>query len=579
MEKRELEEILAAHKLWVESNQMNGIRGSFRDANLKKENLQNLDLKWFNFKGADLQGANLEKTNLQGANLQEANFQEAKLQEAKLQGASFHRTNFQNADLSNAKIQKSELERIHFQGANLQNVNFYGSRLNETNFSEADLRGANLIDTNLNRAVFFNSDLRGGRLRSAFLSNSDLRKADLRGANFQKSNLTEANLEEANLQEADFLEANLSDANLNKTNLEGAKFQGAKLLRAQLRASSLIGANLRGANFQRADLRNANLRNADLFGTDFWNARVQAVEFEGTEIDGANFCEAKIENANFKGANIEHMNIGKKEYYELPKDIVEKYKENIFVSGMIEDDRIITRPISFPFVYNQAIMTILSYFFTVIRSKYPDIVVSVTLQQQGTTLVMEVETPEGEKDLVEKVLNDYAMVIKGEKLPEDFLSDPHEVTALYNVLDMAKAGIKFARQPSSINDEDHDNRFEEEVKWLRIQLSKSLDHSIKQTEIIENISYRQIDSLQEFLKSLLEQNHNIKDELSILLNKISIVEPNVKDIQEFNASLVSIKEKDPNKFGEIIDCFNQFGIGVAGSVWASVITEAINLLV
>ncbi len=80
--KEKLQEILAQHKSWVESEGKEGTRARLREANLQKAdlrgaNLQEADLSEANLQEADLSEANLQKADLRGANLQKANLQEA----------------------------------------------------------------------------------------------------------------------------------------------------------------------------------------------------------------------------------------------------------------------------------------------------------------------------------------------------------------------------------------------------------------------------------------------------------------------------------------------------------------------
>jgi hypothetical protein len=79
METSKLKDILDQHKLWLETNGVQGQRANLRDANLRgailrDANLYNADLRGAilrdaNLTGADLGGANLRRANLQGANL------------------------------------------------------------------------------------------------------------------------------------------------------------------------------------------------------------------------------------------------------------------------------------------------------------------------------------------------------------------------------------------------------------------------------------------------------------------------------------------------------------------------------
>jgi len=94
----ELEQILAAHRKWVESdgkegNQADLIKANLEKADLFQANLQEADLMGANLQGADLLVANLQKANLAGAQLQGAN-----LNGANLRGAELKHTNLEGAE-------------------------------------------------------------------------------------------------------------------------------------------------------------------------------------------------------------------------------------------------------------------------------------------------------------------------------------------------------------------------------------------------------------------------------------------------------------------------------------------------
>ena len=70
----ELKSILDQHRLWVETNRVQGTRATLtgadlRSANLKDANLWRANLNSADLTGADLTGANLTKADLRGANL------------------------------------------------------------------------------------------------------------------------------------------------------------------------------------------------------------------------------------------------------------------------------------------------------------------------------------------------------------------------------------------------------------------------------------------------------------------------------------------------------------------------------
>ena len=94
MEASELKEILEQHKLWLETNGMQGILAYLYGANLKDANLKNADLN-----GASLYAANLTGANLKGANLKGANLKDAILWGANLTGANLRGANLRGANL------------------------------------------------------------------------------------------------------------------------------------------------------------------------------------------------------------------------------------------------------------------------------------------------------------------------------------------------------------------------------------------------------------------------------------------------------------------------------------------------
>jgi hypothetical protein len=117
MEASELKEILEQHKLWIETNGVQGQRADLRGANLIGANLkdaylegallnyailQGANLGGTDLGGADLQGANLGGTDLGGAYLGFANLRDAYLGGAYLGGAYLGGATLEGADLTGA---------------------------------------------------------------------------------------------------------------------------------------------------------------------------------------------------------------------------------------------------------------------------------------------------------------------------------------------------------------------------------------------------------------------------------------------------------------------------------------------
>lgn len=103
MNKKELDEILEEHKLWL-INPKKGKRADLRIANLVGANLIGINLY-----GANLSYANLSYANLICANLRDADLSSVDLRGANLVGANLIGANLRNANLSGANLNGADL--------------------------------------------------------------------------------------------------------------------------------------------------------------------------------------------------------------------------------------------------------------------------------------------------------------------------------------------------------------------------------------------------------------------------------------------------------------------------------------
>ncbi len=105
MPPEKLQEILEAHRKWVESERKEGERANLVDANLQKANLGRANLQEADLSEADLFGANLSGANLSGAILFGANLSGADLSGANLRGADLFGASLRGADLQGANLE------------------------------------------------------------------------------------------------------------------------------------------------------------------------------------------------------------------------------------------------------------------------------------------------------------------------------------------------------------------------------------------------------------------------------------------------------------------------------------------
>ena len=87
MDKKELERILAEHKRWIETDDMEGSRADLRNADLRYADLWGANLRDADLRNADLWGADLRDADLRGANLRYADLWGADLRDADLRDA------------------------------------------------------------------------------------------------------------------------------------------------------------------------------------------------------------------------------------------------------------------------------------------------------------------------------------------------------------------------------------------------------------------------------------------------------------------------------------------------------------
>ena len=124
MEKSKLKEILNQHRLWLDTNGVQGKR-----ANLRGANLEYADLKGANLKGANLRGADLTGANLHGAKFSDADLSCASLIDTNLSGANLQGANLNHADLKVANLKDANLGGADLTGANLHCADFYNTIL------------------------------------------------------------------------------------------------------------------------------------------------------------------------------------------------------------------------------------------------------------------------------------------------------------------------------------------------------------------------------------------------------------------------------------------------------------------
>ena len=152
----------------------------------------------------------------------------------------------------------------------------------------------------------------------------------------------------------------------------------------------------------------------------------------------------------------------------------------------------IIRAIEFPPEHLQAGKSILSYFSTILEQKNPTIKAKISIEQHGQNIRLIIEHREsGEKEVIEKALNDYGLVITGHLSANDFLSNTTHVNQLRTKLEIISLELKMTQQQLYYERDEHHSKIEllkSELHWLRGHIGDVLMLS-KHTPISESMSF------------------------------------------------------------------------------------------
>ncbi len=353
------------------------------------------------------------------------------LREAELQEAYLHQ-----ADLHRANLEKANLERANLSGANLSGANLEGTILQWSNLEGADLQG-----TILSGAILHRSNLFGANLERAILHGADLGRAVLRETKISETTqiddkwrlvcrLVNGNFSRSNLIEADLAWADLTGADLCQLVLKGADLRGAILHSVNLYAVDLYAANLEGADLREANLEGADLREANLRGAD-----LSEVNFMSTVLDHIQVDQATLEKTS-----------------PLIPDLLQAFLKRVSPENALGR---ILRTIEFRPEYYQAGISIMNYFATILRQKYPDIPATVQITQKGTKVRMTIETDEGHREVVEQTLEEYGLVVAGQWQPSDLLADSIDVFKLENQLRFTQVQLESERRALQLSEQQN----------------------------------------------------------------------------------------------------------------------------
>jgi len=186
--------------------------------------------------------------------------------------------------------------------------------------------------------------------------------------------------------------------------------------------------------------------------------------------------------------------------------------------GLI-DEAEIYRTIEFSTENISAGLSILSYFDQVLKQKYKDIIATVRIEQNNSSVRLVIETNNGDVETIEKTLNDYGMVVKGELKASEFLSNSIDIERLNMKLEIASMELRHNQNIIALYETElggNKNRIENlelQVTKLQDSLGDSLINTQNNLSSTLNRGDRLVSSVIELVQEYSNNGFTKDDEL------------------------------------------------------------------
>ncbi|MBK6649620.1 MAG: hypothetical protein IPG42_07905 [Betaproteobacteria bacterium] len=210
----------------------------------------------------------------------------------------------------------------------------------------------------------------------------------------------------------------------------------------------------------------------------------------------------------------------------------------------------VIREITFPPEYQQAGLSILNYFSAVLHDKYPNMPVTVSIQQHPDKVTLLITLPDGRQEQVSKLLSDYGLVVTGKMTPRELVGDDIKALALQQKLELAQLEVRQTRELL---------RMQEQYANKRVE---SLENEVKNLYTLLGREFTSRENLQTSLlqfASKLASGH-VGDQASLLVQSLAsaVAERNT---ERTRVVLEDIQSSEPALF----DRLNEFFLHAATS--------------
>jgi len=220
----------------------------------------------------------------------------------------------------------------------------------------------------------------------------------------------------------------------------------------------------------------------------------------------------------------------------------------------------IIREIHFPPEYQQAGITILSNYSSILRKKYKDENVKISIQQAEDKVILIVESDEGIIERIEETMKSYGMVLKGKISVEEFSNNPYEVAEIKQQLRIAQIQLESQRDLLTI-EKEHSKQLSSNILTIEKQynevvgiLTSSISDHVENTKFLQKTLEYSMSTHSKLAKKSL-------DSLIAIIKADKIYENQHK----VKKDLIQLKNEDPKIFESLMNFSKSISAGVIGN--------------
>ncbi len=231
-------------------------------------------------------------------------------------------------------------------------------------------------------------------------------------------------------------------------------------------------------------------------------------------------------------------------------------------------------------------MGILAYFGEVLKRKYPNNDASVRIVQEKNIVKLQIESKEGEIEIIEETLENYSLVISNQANIDILYDKPTDVIALKQKLEIAGLEIRQTKELLALSQNLYTSKIssmEDELSFMRRQFENQSIQVTKNQKLVSQISssnekiiLAQINQSSIMLENIINSSNisNKTEELIYtLLERIQSGIDSKVDENEIKKILLDINDEDKNIIKEIEEALKNISYGVSGNIAYQILTN------